>query len=126
MEADLIHAGMRLRDFENPDDDHHRWRDLLVFLRTLDMDSNYGRLKSDPEDRFWTPDRQLMATIADRLAVLIWQPTENGRKGRNPPKPIPRPGVTQDTDTEQQQTRKRGGKKNAHTSSRMAKMLGWD
>lgn len=28
---------------------------------------------------------QLLATIADRLSILIWQKTEDGHKGRNKP-----------------------------------------
>lgn len=35
----------------------------------------------------------LLALVADRLEVLIWQQTEDGSKGRNHPEPIPRPGV---------------------------------
>lgn len=40
----------------------------------------------------WTLSEQLSALVADRLEVLIWQKTADGSKGKNPPKPIPRPG----------------------------------
>lgn len=33
-------------------------------------------------------DQTLLAAIADRLGVLIWQNTENGHKGNNFPKSI--------------------------------------
>jgi len=46
-----------------------------------------------PPDDFWTPDRDLLATIIDELAILAWQPTKDGNNGRNAPKPIRRPGV---------------------------------
>lgn len=48
---------------------------------------------SAPPDEFWTAERDLLATIVDQLAILIWQPTKDGSKGRNAPKPIRRPGV---------------------------------
>lgn len=35
-----------------------------------------------------TMDQVLIAAVADRLSVLIWQNTENGRKGSNFPKSI--------------------------------------
>lgn len=46
-----------------------------------------------PPDEFWTPERELMAQFIDGLNVLAWQKTKDGSKGRNPPKPIRRPGV---------------------------------
>lgn len=46
-----------------------------------------------PEDAGWTLTNMLLATIADVLRWLQWAKTENGRKGRNAPQPIPRPGV---------------------------------
>lgn len=52
-----------------------------------------GAKPTPPPDDFWTPDRDLLATIIDELAVLAWQPTKDGAKGRNAPKPIRRPGV---------------------------------
>jgi len=48
---------------------------------------------SPPPDDFWTPDRDLLATVADELAVLIWQKTKDAQQGRNAPTPIQRPGV---------------------------------
>lgn len=46
-----------------------------------------------PPDEWWTPERDLLASILDALRVLIWQPTEDGRHGRNAPQPTRRPGV---------------------------------
>lgn len=36
----------------------------------------------------WTRTDHLLALAVDRLGVLIWQQTKDGRKGRNRPKPI--------------------------------------
>ncbi|MFK8844675.1 hypothetical protein [Streptomyces sp. Ac-502] len=52
-----------------------------------------------PEEEFWTPDRQLLATIADRVAEGTYaQVRLHGDPKRTrrlkPPDPIPRPGVT--------------------------------
>lgn len=38
----------------------------------------------------------LLAAAVDQLTVLAWMKTEDGAKGRNRPKPIPRPGVEPD------------------------------
>lgn len=45
----------------------------------------------------WLLDEQLAALVADRLQVLIWQKTGDGQKGKNVPKPIPRPGFEDDS-----------------------------
>lgn len=48
----------------------------------------------DPPDEWWSAERDLLAAILDRLNVLVWQPTEDGRAGRNAPQPTRRPGAT--------------------------------
>lgn len=117
-------AGMRLRWFEDPEDLDHSWHDLHVFFRTRGVGSHLAKVRADPEALLWTPDRQLLAAIADRLSILVWQPTEDGRRGRNQPKPIPRPGVRTESsgDTHVQE---KGGKKTAHSAQQIAKLLGW-
>jgi hypothetical protein len=40
----------------------------------------------------WSVDTHLLALLADIGQIAIWQPTENGHKGRNPPAPLRRPG----------------------------------
>lgn len=45
----------------------------------------------------WGLTEHLLALAVDRLSVLIWQQTKDGQTGRNQPKPIPRPGVSDDT-----------------------------
>lgn len=49
---------------------------------------------SPPPADFWTPDRDLLASVVDLLAVQVWQKTKDATKGRNAPKPIQRPGIT--------------------------------
>lgn len=117
-------AGMRLRWFEDPEDLDHSWHDLHVFFRTRGVDSHLARVRADPEALLWTPDRQLLAAIADRLSILVWQPTEDGRRGRNQPKPIPRPGVSRES-TGDTRVQEKGGKKTAHSAQQIAKLLGW-
>lgn len=55
---------------------------------------------AEPDDE-WTLEAQLLALIADRLAVLVY--VEAKRAGGKPPKPkpIPRPGVKPDQDVTQ-------------------------
>lgn len=80
-------------------------RRLAGLLRNLPLDGTAvwrearrhkptGAAKAvDPPDEWWTPERDLLASILDALRVLIWQPTEDGRHGRNAPQPTRRPGV---------------------------------
>lgn len=89
IEADLIDRGMRLRWFPSPD---YSWRDLYVIVKHLGQESNFGRV-SIGDDAVWTFQAQLQATMVDYLRLLFWTKTKDGSKGRNPPKPIPRPGV---------------------------------
>jgi len=46
-----------------------------------------------PDPDKWTRVEQLLAFAVDVLRVLAWQQTKDGSKGRNKPRPIPRPGV---------------------------------
>lgn len=40
----------------------------------------------------WSLSDQLLASVADSLAVLVWAKGDEKKRGK-PPKPIPRPGV---------------------------------
>jgi hypothetical protein len=46
-----------------------------------------------PPADWWTPERDLLASVVDALNVLIWKGTKDAQKGQNRPKPIQRPGV---------------------------------
>lgn len=50
----------------------------------------------------WGLPEQLLAGAVDALHFLQWSKTTDGAKGRNRPKPIPRPGVTPDETEERQ------------------------
>ena len=51
----------------------------------------YRALLGDDSD--WNTTNQLLAMVADHLAVANWFQTKDGQKGKNRPKQIPRPGV---------------------------------
>lgn len=51
------------------------------------------------DDSDWTTANQLLAMIADHLAVANWFQTKDGEKGKNRPKQIPRPGVKEEEET---------------------------
>ena len=84
------------------------WRELSTLVKGLPADGTAlwresrrnmpknakGVKVSAPPPEFWTPQMDMLATVADELAVLIWMKTKDAAKGRNYPKPIPRPGVT--------------------------------
>lgn len=58
---------------------------VAIFAIGLRDDS---RIKMKLSNSKVPPDIMLLAGIIDRLNILIWQNTEDGRKGRNKPKPI--------------------------------------
>lgn len=80
---------MRLRWFPAPD---YTWADLIAFISGLDRNSATVRQELGASGE-WGIQEQLLALNADYLRILIWMRTEDGQKGRNIPKPIPRPGV---------------------------------
>lgn len=89
LEADLIKAGLRLRDCPSPG---FTWRDLQIFIEYLDNDSSLVALVH-PERAGWTKTNMLLADLIDTARIHLWLNTVDGREGRNFPEPIPRPGV---------------------------------
>ena len=51
----------------------------------------YRALLGDDSD--WNTTNQLLAMVADHLAVANWFETKDGQKGKKRPKQIPRPAV---------------------------------
>lgn len=47
-----------------------------------------SRIRLALSDMKVSPDTMLLAAIADRLGILIWQKTKDAEKGRNRPKSI--------------------------------------
>jgi len=89
VEYDLITHGLRL-DYLGTDD--LTWRDLKVIIGQQPTGSAVSRA-IDGNDYVWDLKAQLLARIADDLAVNNWL-TSGGKKSRNPyPKPIERPGT---------------------------------
>ncbi|WP_052372591.1 DUF5361 domain-containing protein [Nocardia otitidiscaviarum] len=41
----------------------------------------------------WGLKEMLLADMVDSLRWLVWAKTKDAQKGRNRPKPVPRPGV---------------------------------
>lgn len=92
LEFDLIGLGLRLRDFPSHD---KSWRDLVVIVRNLGADSAYFRV-THPDSWQWDQQAMLSASMVDLMNILVWFKTEDGQKGRNRPKMVPRPGVEPD------------------------------
>ncbi|MFJ2515625.1 hypothetical protein ACIPEL_36410 [Streptomyces griseoviridis] len=76
------------------------WRELRVFLKHLPWDSATARAirGSTPEEDYWTPDRQLLASVVDAqreqtyVTVKLHGDPKKTRRLK-PPEPIQRPGV---------------------------------
>ena len=107
---------MRLRDFPS---ERNTWRDLLVIVQNLDGKSAYYRACNEDEWQ-WDHPTMLAAASVDALNRLVWMKTEDGTKGRNPPKPVPRPGVKDDT------SKKHGDKKSAMSVADLSEKFGYD
>lgn len=90
IKADLIDRGLRLRDLGT---EALTWDDLNAVLTCLLPDAALARA-INPQ-WVWGLPEMLAADIADSLRWLVWAKTKDAAKGRNQPKPIPRPGVKQ-------------------------------
>ncbi|MGQ4548304.1 DUF5361 domain-containing protein [Dermabacteraceae bacterium P13077] len=56
-------------------------------------DSALWRHFNSDEEQQWGIAEHLAAIIADAARTLVWMQSEDGRKNRNRPEPIQRPGV---------------------------------
>lgn len=72
--------------------DRLTWSDLRAIVACLPPDSALGRAR-DPDSARWQLNEMLLAEAVDTLHLLWWAQTEAGRKNRNRPSQIPRPGV---------------------------------
>lgn len=76
------------------------WEALFAFIAHLDSESAYYRTV-EPDTAFWMGGsgvQNLLASVVDQLAILVWQNTKDGQKGRRRPKPIKRPWSKDSTD----------------------------
>ena len=71
------------------------------------------------DDSDWNTTNQLLAMVADHLAVANWFQTKDGQKGKNRPKQIPRPGVRDEEETTY-------GKGTSMSMDEARKWLGWE
>ena len=90
LESDLIKAGLRLRNYPSPE---YTWRDLWIFVRHVSITSTC-LVRCSPS-RGWDRNNMLLADMVDGIHWLQWAQTKDGRKNRNRPEKIPRPGVTE-------------------------------
>jgi hypothetical protein len=90
IEADLQHHyGVALSDLTTG---RLSWRRLKVLIDGLPRTSNLVRaIHGDDAD--WGIAEHLLALNYDAAQVANWQRSADGAKGRNRPKPFPRPGV---------------------------------
>ncbi|MFI9506872.1 DUF5361 domain-containing protein [Nocardia sp. NPDC052566] len=89
IEADLIRAGVRLRDVGTK---RFTWRDFAVLVRQSSADSALLRAMH-PERYRWGQVEHLLADLVDVANLLLWSKTKDGSNNRNRPSPYPRPGV---------------------------------
>lgn len=108
---DLIALGLRLRDLGTQD---FTWGDLRAIVSQAPHFSALYRALY-PEESQWGLQEQLMAAIVDYQAILAWQ--NGGGSKKDYPKPIPRPGI--EDDSEQYGN-------DAIPMDEMAAWLGWD
>lgn len=64
-------------------------RHAAVLMEQLPADSRTARAQN-PEAE-WGATEYLLWRIEHTLRVIAWQSTEDGAKGRRPPKPLPTP-----------------------------------
>lgn len=86
--------GLRLRDVGTPE---FTWRDLLMVVQNLPRQSAWFSAIQGADESVWGMSEMLLADVADTLHWIQWKDTKDGAKNRNQPKPIPRPGITDDS-----------------------------
>lgn len=71
------------------DDGRTGWADLWSLFEAAPPGSAIHYAISEG----WGVGEHLAALAVDTARIQVWQGTENGRKGRKQPEPLPRPGV---------------------------------
>lgn len=95
VEADLIDKGLRLRWIGKED---FSLRDLLTVIEHLPRESALVR-KLNPDAWMWSHTDFLLALLYDKQAEHNWMISRDGAKGVRRPKPLPRPGIEDDSET---------------------------
>ena len=60
----------------------HTPRHVAALLLQLPQDCRIARIEG--KDAIWTPDRQLLAVIANQLAMLMWGMSDPKKRGAKP------------------------------------------
>lgn len=68
------------------------WRRLWLIIERLPETSALFA-ERNPDTYRWGLSEQLLAMVADALNIANWMNSEDGRRKRHRPEPIPRPGV---------------------------------
>lgn len=73
----------------------------MVTVNHLPKDSALAREQATRagHDLDWGLSELLLAACFDQLRFLVWIQSEDGAKGRNRPKPLARPGVKSDDES---------------------------
>ena len=87
MQATLLQYGLRLRELPNK---HTTWQDVYLLLKYAPPDSPF--YKTINANHGWQDAEYMLAGILDAVNWLVWAKTEDGARGVNRPKPVPRPG----------------------------------
>lgn len=66
---------------------------FAAFIDTLQVRPESALYRTVTPDWMWGLPEFLTADIADSLRWLVWVKTEDARRGRSRPRPIPRPGI---------------------------------
>lgn len=94
LEYQLITHGLRLRWLGS---ERLNWRDLLVIVKHSPESSALFRSVHGAEQAEWTLTNHLLAGMTDVLRWLQWAKTEDAARKKNRPRPIPRPGIEDDS-----------------------------
>jgi hypothetical protein len=98
VKADLLRAGYRLRWLDDPSRDFN-WDDVYVLVSTAEHGSATYRAVHGDEETEWTLANHLLAMVVENTSLNLWMKTKDATRSnpRDRPKPIPRPGVVDDS-----------------------------
>ena len=88
IEADLLDKGFTLADVPS----RLSYRAVIAMVRYTSRESALGQVVGGDE-MAWSTSDHLLASLVDLTRWLVWAKSDDARRKRNKPEPLPRPGV---------------------------------
>lgn len=112
----MIDRGLRLRQLGT---DELTWDDFGAIVSTLTTRDSALYRAMFPDSWQWGLREHLLAAQLDALHLIFWSKTKSASKGKDRPKPIPRPGIKPERD-------ETFGEPTVVSVEEMSRRMGWE